>query len=121
MDSYSAGKNNVQISFAERDLSDFDNDEQAYHQLMLDIIVQQKVSTQLVLQGTDVKRIFVDGGFSKNAIYMNLLAAAFPQMEIYAASMAQATALGAAMAIHKSWNTGALPNDVIELKYYGAR
>jgi sugar (pentulose or hexulose) kinase len=73
------------------------------------------------LNDSNVKRIFVDGGFSKNAIYMNLLAAAFPQMEIYAASMAQATALGAALAIHSSWNPGALPNDVIELKYYGAR
>lgn len=121
MDSHSAGKNNLQISYADRDLSGFDNDEQAYLQLMLDIIVQQKASTQLVLQGTDVKRIFVDGGFSKNSIYMNLLAAAFPQMEIYAAFMAQATALGAALAIHSSWNPGALPNDVIELKYYGAR
>lgn len=121
MDAYSAGKNNLPGSFADRDLSGFDNDLQAYHQLMLDIIFQQKFSTQLVLQGTDVKRIFVDGGFSKNVIYMNLLAAAFPEMEIYAASMAQATALGAALAIHKSWNTGALPNDVIELKYYGAR
>lgn len=118
---YSADQNHPPVSFADRDLTGFDNNEQAYHQLMLDIITQQKISTQLVLNDSNVKRIFVDGGFSKNAIYMNLLAAAFPQMEIYAASMAQATALGAALAIHSSWNPGALPNDVIELKYYGAR
>jgi sugar (pentulose or hexulose) kinase len=121
MNAYSNGNKNLQGSFVDRDLTGFDNDEQAYHQLMLDIITQQKISTQLVLNDSNVKRIFVDGGFSKNAIYMNLLAAAFPQMEIYAASMAQATALGAALAIHSSWNPGALPNDVIELKYYGAR
>jgi sugar (pentulose or hexulose) kinase len=119
IDANSAG-DNLYCSFADRDLSGFENDEQAYHQLMLDIIFQQKKSTGLVLHQTGVKRIFVDGGFSKNVIYMNLLAAAFPQLEIYAASMAQATALGAALAIHKSWNTGVLPNDVIELKYYGA-
>jgi glycerol kinase len=78
----------------------------------------QSYSTQFVLNGTTVKRIFVDGGFSKNAIYMNLLALFFPDIEIFAASMAQATAVGTALSIHKAWNKRALPNDIIELKYY---
>ena len=113
------GKISLKTSlFAERSLDDFSNDEEAYHQLMLDIVDQQDVSTQLVLKGTDVKRIFVDGGFSKNSIYMNLLAGRFPGMEIFAASMAQATAMGAALAIHNSWNQKPLPNDMIELKYF---
>jgi sugar (pentulose or hexulose) kinase len=85
---------------------------------MLDIIYQQIASTQLVLKGTDVKRIFVDGGFSKNVVYMNLLATAFPQVEVYAASMAQATGLGAALAIHGAWNKKPLPNNIIQLQYY---
>ncbi|MCW3114682.1 MAG: carbohydrate kinase, partial [Segetibacter sp.] len=67
-----------------------------------------------------VKRMFVDGGFSKNSIYMNLLAEAFPGMEVFAASMAQATALGTALAIHRSWNDKPVPNDLIELKYYSS-
>ena len=104
--------------FAERNLDDFENDEEAYHRLMLDIVKQQFVSTQLVLKGTSVKRIFVDGGFSKNSVYMNLLAARFPDIEVFAASMAQATAMGAALAIHHSWNHKPLPNDIIELKYF---
>jgi sugar (pentulose or hexulose) kinase len=79
---------------------------------------QQKVSTHLAIQDTQVKRIFVDGGFSKNPIYMNLLAKAFPNFEVYAASVAQATAIGAALAIHKYWNNKPLPADMIELKYY---
>ncbi len=108
------------ISFKERDLSLFENETEAYHQLMLDIMNQQKLSTGLVLKDTPVKRIFVDGGFSKNAVYMNLLASAFPSMEVYAASMAQATAIGAAMAIHQAWNTKPLPADIIELKYYSS-
>ncbi|HSV11675.1 MAG TPA: FGGY family carbohydrate kinase [Hanamia sp.] len=106
--------------FAERNLDDFANDEEAYHQLMLDIVAQQYVSTQLVLKGTEAKRIFVDGGFGKNSIYMNLLAARFPDMEVFAASMAQATAMGAALAIHDSWNQKPLPNDIIELKYFSS-
>ena len=105
-------------AFGNRDLAEFSDDEEAYHQLMLDIIDQQYASTQLVLKGTDAKRIFVDGGFGKNSVYMNLLAAVFPHLEVFAASMAQATALGAALAIHRSWNKKALPNDIIQLKYY---
>jgi sugar (pentulose or hexulose) kinase len=104
--------------FFERDLSSFANDEEAYYQLMFDIISQQVRSTQLVLNDSPVKRLFVDGGFSRNAVYMNLLAMAFPQLEVYAASMAQATALGAALAIHKAWNKKALPNTLIKLQYY---
>lgn len=104
--------------FSTRDLNDFVDDEAAYHQLILDIIRQQFASTQLVLQGTAVKRIFVDGGFSKNEIYMNLLAAHFPHLEIFAASMAQATAVGTALSIHNVWNKKQVPNDIIELKYY---
>lgn len=104
--------------FGERELAEFSSHEEAYHQLIFDIVTQQYASTQLVLQGTPVKRIFVDGGFSKNQIYMNLLAAMFPHIEVFAASMAQATALGTALAIHHAWNKKPLPNDLIELKYF---
>ena len=105
-------------AFVLRPLSSFANYTEAYHQLMADIIAQQYESTNMVLEGTNVRRIFVDGGFGKNAIYMNLLAKVFPKLEIFAASMAQATAVGAAIAIHSSWNHKPLPADIIELKYY---
>ncbi|MNL46630.1 hypothetical protein D3C87_1693620 [compost metagenome] len=85
---------------------------------MLDIIAQQIISTQLVIHNSPVKKVFVDGGFSKNPIFMNLLAEAFPEMEVYAASMAQASALGAALAIHKNWNPKPIQNDLIDLKFY---
>lgn len=105
-------------AFAGRDITRFATDEEAYHQLIRDIIQQQVFSTSLVLRGAAAKRIFVDGGFGKNAIFMNLLASSFPDMEVFAASMAQATAVGAALAIHQSWNEKPLPNDIIELKFY---
>lgn len=104
--------------FEQRNLADFSNDTEAYHQLMIDIVQQQTVSTGYVLQGCKVQRIFVDGGFSKNTVFMHLLAFAFPHLEVYAASMAQATAVGTALAIHQAWNTKSLPHDLIELKYY---
>lgn len=112
----------VQASaFGGRNLSDFKSYEEAYHQLILDIMTQQIRATQLVLNQTPVKRIFVDGGFSKNPIYMYLLAQAFPQIEVYAATVAQASSLGAALAIHQHWNALPLPSDCIELKYYAVQ
>ncbi|MFI5159315.1 MAG: FGGY-family carbohydrate kinase [Sphingobacteriales bacterium] len=107
-----------QSAFVTRDLSLFESHNEAYHQLIIDIMEQQYQSTKMALKGTKVSRIFVDGGFSKNSIYMNLLAKAFPELEIFAASMAQATAVGAAIAIHRNWNSKTLPADIIELKYY---
>lgn len=106
--------------FGKRDLAAFDSYEQAYHQLILDIVGQQIISTELVLRGSTVKRIFVDGGFSKNPIYMNLLAGAFPDLEVFAASVAQATSLGAALSIHRHWNTKTLPPDLIDLRFYNS-
>jgi sugar (pentulose or hexulose) kinase len=104
--------------FAKRDLSDFENETVAYHQLMLDLVELQAVSTGLIIQNTPVRRLFIDGGFSKNPLYMNLLAEAFPDLEVFAASVAQATAVGAALAIHRFWNRKPLRKDLIELTYY---
>lgn len=109
-----------ECAFRKREMAQFNSAEEAYHQLMIDIVAQQTLSAQLVLDGRQTKRIFVDGGFSRNEIYMNLLAAAFPLMEVYATSMAQASALGAALAIHEAWNERHIPSDIIELKYYSA-
>jgi len=107
-------------AFSARPLTAFNSYAEAYHQLMLDIMDQQYRSSEMIIHGTKVRRIFVDGGFSKNSIYMNLLADAFPKMEVFAASMAQASAVGAAIAIHHHWNPKPLPADIIELKYYSA-
>jgi len=109
-----------QSVFESRDLHAFSNYEEAYHQLIADIIVQQLYSSNLVLNGTNVKQIFVDGGFSKNPIFMHMLADCFPGIEVYAATVAQASSLGAALVMHQHWNKESLPADIIALKYYAA-
>jgi sugar (pentulose or hexulose) kinase len=109
------------LRFTSRQLSDFSNDMEAYHQLVFDLVVQQYVSTQLVLKGTSVKKIFVDGGFSNNSVYMNLLSAFFPEMEVFASSIPQATAIGTALAIHDAWNADPFPTQIIELRHYPSR
>jgi len=117
--SYPPFTNGLQNSvFDTRDLSLFTSYEEAYHQLMMDILEIQKASTQLITnQG--VKHIFVDGGFSKNSVFMNLLAFSFPELEVFGTTVAQSTSLGAALAIHQHWNTSPVPRDIIELRYYG--
>ena len=114
----SEGSEPARSAFGKRKLEDYKNYEEAYHQFIVDIVTQQVRSTNLVLRGTGVKRIFVDGGFSKNPIYMYLMAEAFPTIEVYAASVAQASALGAALVIHQHWNNKPLPSNIIDMKLY---
>ncbi len=101
----------------ETGLHAFENYETAYHALMTQIIRSQYYSTKMVLTEA-TRRIFVDGGFSKNEIYMHLLASVFPRLEVFAAEVAQSTALGAALAIHPCWNEKPLPPNLISLKKY---
>ena len=117
-DTFEPKNNSNQSIFECRELKRFRNYEEAYHCLLHDIMQQQFIATQLVIQDSNVKRIFVDGGFSNNSIYMHLLALVFPQLEVYAASVAQATAMGAALAIHNSWNPMSAPADMVTLTYF---
>jgi hypothetical protein len=87
----------ITSGFAKRELSIFTSDEEAYHQLVLDLTNLQYISTQLVLEGS-----------------------CFPNLRVWAASVAQATAVGTALAIHNSWNKKPLPANLIQLKKYAA-
>jgi sugar (pentulose or hexulose) kinase len=107
--------------FAQRDLTDYKDYAEAYHRLVMDLVTVQIESSKLVLDGTPVKRIFVDGGFSRNPIFMYLLAEAFPEYEVFAATVPQATSLGAALAIHNNWNIHKIPSNLIELKYFASQ
>jgi sugar (pentulose or hexulose) kinase len=104
--------------FGERSLNIFSSSEEAYHQLITDIMEQQIISLQLVLKEAAVKRIFVDGGFSHNLIYMRLLASAFPDMGVFAASVPQASALGAALVISGKREMTNLFNEMNALQKY---
>ena len=104
--------------FLSKNVNTISTYEEAYHHFINKIVLQQIESTNLVLINTSVKKIFVDGGFSKNEIYMQLLANAFPKIKVYAASVSQASAMGAALIINNSWNKKPAPENLIELKMY---
>jgi glycerol kinase len=89
--------------------------------LVAELVRKQIISTNLIIANTNVKRIFVDGGFSHNEIFMNLLAKSYAQYEIFAAAIPQASALGAALVVHKNWNTQSIPTNLISLQYYSTK
>jgi sugar (pentulose or hexulose) kinase len=110
------GSGVYQSLFRRRDLSLYKTYEEAYHQLVLDIMADQVIATRRVMdKGDRTQRIFVDGGFSNNAVFMNLLAASFADKQVFSASLHQASALGAALAIHSHWNRKAAPAHLIKL------
>lgn len=100
------------------DMNLFPSAEMAYAWLIQYLIHLQVHSTGLILKETDITNIYVDGGFSNNQLYMHLLAKAFPEKSVYAAEIAQASAYGAAISIHRHWNKKPLPADLISLKRY---
>jgi FGGY family of carbohydrate kinases, C-terminal domain len=103
-----------ECAFASCDLHDFPDLASAYDQFMVDLVGQQLHSLNLLLKDAPVKQLLVDGGFSKNEWYMCLLAHALPEVEVYAAEVAQASALGAALMVYE----GETPKDLIQLKRF---
>lgn len=86
-----------------KNFSEFQNAIDAYYSLVAKLVKLQVQAIHLV-QEKNIKKIFVDGGFSQNSIFMNMLAQALPANEIYATIEPQASALGAALSMHHHWN-----------------
>ena len=107
-----------QSPFRHRALKDFKDFSEAYHQLLFDLAVLQQQSSQWVLNGAEVNDIYIDGGFSNNEIFMQLLAYVFRGKKVYAAALPQSSSLGAAMVIHSAWNSNKINNNLLRLKYY---
>ena len=103
--------------FTKRNLNEFATFEEAYHQLIFDLVLAQCQSIDLIVT-PDIQQIYVDGGFAKNELFMHFLAAALPSIKVCAASVSQASAIGAALAIHEHWNSHSIPANLVMLKEY---
>lgn len=95
-----------------------DEFEKEHEQLIEKMVIKQVESTKLVLGNTNVKRIFVDGGFGKNELFMKKLAKAFVGVRLFASNVPQGSAIGAALSIHAKWNTKGIPSHLFELKNF---
>ena len=105
-------------SFEAVDLMEVASPDLAYNILIAILVKKQIESIDLILKHQDAENIFVDGGFSKNHVFMSMLAFHHDGKKVYAAEVAQATALGAALAIHDAWNPKPVGEDLINLKWY---
>lgn len=84
----------------------FDSYQEAYHQLILDLVSIQTDCIDLVEGDQKLDKLIVTGGFSQNEFYMKMLASAFPDKRVYTASLSNASALGAALVINDAESFG---------------
>lgn len=78
----------------------------SYFVMMHQLIVNQKNSTDWVLQHAEVDEIAVDGGFARNRLFMKLLQLAYPDKLVTASELSQGSSLGAAIVLKEAiWNS----------------
>lgn len=76
----------------------------AHQQFMESLVAEQVKSAKIILQQNKVSRIYVDGGFSRNTVFMKLLSKAFPEQTVFSNSIPQAGAIGAALEVSPDWS-----------------
>jgi sugar (pentulose or hexulose) kinase len=82
------------------DLFEFDHFVEAYHQLMIELCDLTVESINLVESGKeDLQNLYITGGFSKNDLFVKLLASSYPHMKVYTSEISNATALGTAQVL----------------------
>ncbi len=96
----------------------FNNFEEAYHQLIIDLVDLTTEAINLIIDGEDsTKNMYITGGFSKNPIFVKLIASRFPAKKVYTSEIANATSLGAALVLWKSLDPEFNPSIDLGLKH----
>jgi len=81
------------------DLKPFATFEEAYHQLMIELMELQIHTIKNAIGNSDIKTIFIDGGFTDNDVFMKLMAHHFCAFKVLSTASPLGSALGAAMVI----------------------
>lgn len=85
------------------DLFEFDHFVEAYHQLMIELCDLTVESINLVDAGVgDLQNLYITGGFSKNDLFVKLIASSYPHMKVWTSEISNATALGTAQVLLNS-------------------
>ncbi|MEO0468382.1 MAG: FGGY family carbohydrate kinase [Bacteroidota bacterium] len=90
---------------SENRLEPFASYELAYHQLMRELVDLQAKSTQLAVGSGKIHKLYVDGGFTDNDIFVKLLSAHFPDQKLRTTKAPLGSALGAALVMSGSKTT----------------
>ncbi len=88
----------LRVIFEEEDYGQFTSFDEGYVQLVEHIVYDQLDAVHRVLE-PHIQTLFVDGGFSRNPLFMELLSRSFPAIEVIAAEVNQASAIGTALVI----------------------
>ena len=96
--------NSENIINTKTDLNQFPNYEIAYHKLMQELVDLQIEKLLLAKGNTHIKKIFIDGGFINNELFIYFLKKAFPEIDFIIADNPLGSALGAAMVINEEFN-----------------
>lgn len=89
------------------ELFNFDNFIEAYHQLMIEL-ADLTVDAINRVAGDDYNsgELYITGGFSKNPLFLKLVASSFPHLRVRTSEISNATSLGTAMVTLKSLMPG---------------
>lgn len=80
-------------------LNQFDTFEEAYHQLMIELMELQIDTINKAIGNSKIKKIFIDGGFTDNDVFMKLMSHHFSSFKVLSTHSPLGSALGAAMVI----------------------
>jgi sugar (pentulose or hexulose) kinase len=95
----------------------FESFGEAYHQLMTDLVDLTVESIRLITgSGERTERIYITGGFSRNPIFVTLMAGRFPDKKVFTSEVANATSLGAALVTWSALEKGYDPHIDLGLK-----
>lgn len=94
-------------SFSHKDMPattsySYDKFEHAYHHLMIELVQLQVESIKRISHNQSIERLYVDGGFSDNDLYVKLLSHYLRNMKLRTTKASLGSALGAAIAISDS-------------------
>lgn len=90
----------------ETDLTSFRTFEEAYHHLMIELIQLQVKNIKSCIGATEVNKIYIDGGFTDNDVFVKLLTLYLQDMKIRTTKSPLGSALGASIVI-SDFNKGA--------------
>jgi glycerol kinase len=77
----------------------YDSYEYAYHQLLLELVLLQEKSIKAAIGKSKIKKLYIDGGFSDNEVYIQMLSQFMNTMKLRTANSSLGSALGAAIVI----------------------
>lgn len=94
------GKDSFEDGLESVDLSVFENYEEAYTKLIIDLAALCAESIGLVISEDDETRVlYISGGFARNEIFIQLMSSHFPYKKILISEIDNSSALGAALVI----------------------